>query len=125
MSFIPISPPSSNFELGELIGIVTADKNGLMPAGLFIFKSMYINKNTPCVLYPVNGVVFVRSIYSYSGYLMYLVTASQVKLICNPAGYGIELDLSITEANKKELTISTASDTNRKIEIIYQNLPYE
>ena len=56
---------------------------------------------------------------------MYLVTASQVKLICNPAGYGIELDLSITDANKQELTITTASDTNRKIEIIYQNLPYE
>lgn len=118
-----MSSPSSNFELGELIGTVTADKNGLMPAGLFVFKNININKNQPLKLSPVNGVMFVQNVYSYGGYVMYMVTFNEVKEVCNPAGYSIGLNIQITDAGKKEVTISTTSEENRQIRVIYQNLP--
>ena len=118
-----MSSPSSKLLLGELIGTVTADKNGLMPAGLFVFKNININKNQPLKLSPVNGVMFVQNVYSYGGYVMYMVTFNEVKEVCNPAGYSIGLNIQITDAGKKEVTISTTSEDNRQIRVIYQNLP--
>ena len=120
---VPMSSPSSKLLLGELIGTVTADKNGLMPAGLFVFENININKNQPLKLSPVNGVMFVQNVYSYGGYVMYMVTFNEVKEVCNPAGYSIGLNIQITDAGKKEVTISTTSEDNRQIRVIYQNLP--
>ena len=110
--------------LGGLIGTVTANKAGLMPAGLYMYSNAVINKNQSLKLSPVNGVMFIRNTYSYGGYVMYIATFTEVKVVCNPAGYDIGIDVKVTNLETREITISTLSEANRQIQVIYQNLPY-
>lgn len=104
--------------VGGLIGVATSDNNGLMPAGLFVKHTVFMNKSKPAT-FRANGLLYVKDIYSYGGYVLYFATFSQVKEICNPAGYDISIKLSMSNGT---LTASTDSTTDRKVEFLVQNI---
>ena len=104
--------------MGELIGVATSDNNGLMPAGLFVKHTVFMNKSKPAT-FRANGLLYVKDIYSYGGYVLYFATFNQVKKICNPAEYDISIKLSMSNGT---LTASTDSTTDRKVEFLVQNI---
>ena len=89
-----------------------------------MYRNAFISKSQPLKLSPVNGVILIRNAYSYGGYVMYLATFTEVKVVCNPAGYAIDVDVKVTNHETREITISTSSEAGRQIQVIYQNLPY-
>ena len=95
-----------------------------MPAGLYMYRSAVISKSQPLKLSPVNGIMLVRNSYSYGGYVMYLITFTEAAIVCNPAGYSIDIEIKVTNHVNREVTLSTPSESNRQIQVIYQNLPY-
>lgn len=104
--------------VGGLIGVATSDNNGLMPAGLFVKHTVFMNKSKPAT-FRANGLLYVKDIYSYGGYVLYFATFNQVKAICNPAEYDISIKLSMSNGI---LTASTDSTTDRKVEFLVQNI---
>ena len=104
--------------MGGLIGVATSDKNGLMPAGLFVKHTVFINNSRPAT-FKTNGLLYIKDVYSYGGYVLFFATYNQVKEICNPAGYGISIKLSMSNGI---LTVSTDSTTDRKVEFLVQNI---
>lgn len=84
--------------------------------------SRYLNSNQTAVIENVQGLVFTRIGYSYSGYLLYLVSFNQVELIANPVDYGIGLELSVDGAGN--LTVKNTNSAQRYVEIFYQSLDY-
>lgn len=55
---------------------------------------------------------------------MYLITFTEAAIVCNPAGYSIDIEIKVTNHVNREVTLSTPSESNRQIQVIYQNLPY-
>ena len=102
--------------MGGLIGVATSDNNGLMPAGLFVKHTVFINNSRPAT-FKTNGLLYIKNEYYYGGYVLYLATFNQVKEICNPAGYGIGIELSMSDGT---LTVSTDSPNDRKVEFLVQ-----
>lgn len=81
----------------------------------------YVNSGSSIKLPDINGLLMIKSVYSFSGYKLYWVSGGKYEdLSPTVPGYDMSLELSFVEG---VFNIKNVADGQRRIDYAYQTLP--
>lgn len=97
-------------------GLLSISKYIKLTTGL-----QYVNSGSSIELPDINGLLMIKSVYYFSGYKLYWVSADKYEdLAPTVPGYGMSLELSFVEG---VFNIKNVADGQRRIDYAYQTLP--
>lgn len=97
---------------------------GLLNIGKYIKLTTgvkYLNSGSSMELPNINGLLMIKSVYSFSGYKSYWVSGDKYEdLSPTVPGYSISIELSFVDG---VFSIKNLADNQRRIDYAYQTLP--